>query len=232
MDTSVLIILAAMAAVTGFNCSSLIIEFLEKSVRKTLDEAAWPVTRVLVIAPNVGMQNHLEVSLENDRWVVSESFQQLLNINVPREVEMLNRNDIPVKSDLNLEFIPDTFSISEPDDLKFLTVRESYKKSRQSAFLSELETNMKIATSPWTDKPILFQTTCWDATHEKVEPGLVEHLHDLIQLYVDISLANNVVWLSTEIGHRSEELDQSYIRLCAGIAKRIKGIVPALNDAV
>jgi hypothetical protein len=77
-----------------------------------------------------------------------------------------------------------------------------------------------------------FQTACWDAKLEKVEPSLMSHLQDLIQLYVDISLANNVVWLETEIGHRSKELDESYIKLCSGIAQRIKGIVPAINEAI
>jgi hypothetical protein len=38
-------------------------------------------------------------------------------------------------------------------------------------------------------------------------------------------LANNVVWLATEMNHRSKELDESYIKLCAGIAERIQKIM-------
>jgi hypothetical protein len=48
-------------------------------------------------------------------------------------------------------------------------------------------------------------------------------------LYVDVGLANNIVWLATEIGHRSKELDESYIKLCASIAERIQNILSAIN---
>jgi hypothetical protein len=115
-------------------------------------------------------------------------------------------------------------------DQQLLTIRESQKKSRQSAFVDELETNLTISTAQWRDKPIPFKTACWDNKPEKVEPNLAFHLQDLIQLYVDISLANNVVWLATELGHRSKELDESYLKLCSGIADRIKNIIPAFND--
>jgi len=82
------------------------------------------------------------------------------------------------------------------------------------------------------NKPIPFKTACWDNKPEKVEPNLASHLQDLIQLYVDISLANDVVWLATELGHRSKELDESYLKLCSGIADRIKNIIPAFNDSL
>ena len=121
---------------------------------------------------------------------------------------------------------------SEIINHKTISVRESHKKTRQTAFIRELETNLTIATAPWKDRPIPFQTTCWEAKLEKVEPGMVSHLQDLIQLYVDISLANNVVWLATEIGHRSKELDESYMKLCSGIAERIKGIIPVVKETI
>ena len=115
---------------------------------------------------------------------------------------------------------------------KTISVRESHKKTRQPAFIRELETNLTIATAPWKDRPVPFQTACWEAKIEKVEPGMVSHLQDLIQLYADINLANNVVWLATEIGHRSKELDESYLKLSSGIAERIKGIIPMFNEAI
>ena len=118
----------------------------------------------------------------------------------------------------------------ETIDQQILLIRESQKKSHQSAFVDELETNLTISTALWRDKPIPFKTACWDNKPEKVEPNLASHLQDLIQLYVDISLANNVVWLATELGHRSKELDERYLKLCSGIADRIKNIIPAFND--
>jgi len=110
---------------------------------------------------------------------------------------------------------------------------EKVSKNRINHLLSKnWKTNLTIATAPWKRQADAFSNSLLDAKLEKVEPSLMSHLQDLIQLYVDISLANNVVWLETEIGHRSKELDESYIKLCSGIAQRIKGIVPAINEAI
>ena len=73
-------------------------------------------------------------------------------------------------------------------------------------------------------KLLPFQTTVWGSNHGEGEPLMITHLYEFIQLYVDIGLANNIVWLATELGHRSKELDESYIKLCKGIAERIIAI--------
>jgi hypothetical protein len=101
----------------------------------------------------------------------------------------------------------------------------------KSNLLTELETNLQIASMLWADKLIPFQTECWDANHGEFEPLLNNHHQELIQLYVDIGLANNIVWLATEIHHRSKELDESYIKLCAVIADSIKRMVPSLDKS-
>jgi hypothetical protein len=105
-------------------------------------------------------------------------------------------------------------------------------ESLKSEFIKELEANLAVATSPWSDHLQSFQTKCWDEKHGQYEPLLSDHHQELIQLYVDIGLANNIVWLATEIGHRSKELDDSYIKLCSSISESIKRIVPSLNNIV
>jgi len=110
-------------------------------------------------------------------------------------------------------------------------VGEKQPGTIKSDFLTELETNLQIASTPWADKLIPFQTECWDANHGEFEPLLNNHHQELIQLYVDIGLANNIVWLATEIHHRSKELDESYIKLCACIADSIKRMVPSLDKS-
>jgi signal peptidase I len=109
---------------------------------------------------------------------------------------------------------------------------ENQKEAVDSALLIELETNLVIATAPWVNKLRSFQTECWDAKHGEYELLLTAHHQELTQLYFDISLANNIVGLATEIGHRSRELDESYIKLCSGIAENLKRLVPSLNDTV
>jgi len=100
----------------------------------------------------------------------------------------------------------------------------------KSDIIKELETNLAIATTPWSDKILPFQTSSWDSGHGEGEALLAPHIHEIIQLYIDIGLANNIVWMATEIGHRSKELDESYIRLCTNIAERAKKILSILKQ--
>jgi hypothetical protein len=113
---------------------------------------------------------------------------------------------------------------------KIASAETKQKESPKSDFTAELETNLAIASTPWTDKLISFQTKCWDVSHGEFEPMSAIHQQELIQLYVDIGLANNIVWMAREIGSRSKELDESYIKLCADIAANIKKILPPSNS--
>jgi hypothetical protein len=232
MKTIVFTLIIVDSSLVGVLCGVLIFRWLERSVQKNQDKAERPTTNVMVIrpdgqgrAPREGLLNNGEVA------IISENFRQRVQ-GVHKETEIVASNNTLFLTDPNITFNPGIPCGPEIINDKILTIRESFKKSRQSSFIEELETNLTIATAPWKDRPMPFQTSCWDAKLEKVEPGLVSHLQDLIQLYVDISLANNVVWLATEIGHRSKELDESYMKLCSGIARRIKGIVPAISEAI
>jgi hypothetical protein len=231
MGTTAFILLALDALLAGILGGVLIYRGLERSIKNDGDEIDSTVTHVLTIRPNGLAKDKPEVAFKNDRNPLTP--EELRQIFEPAKFE---EPEIPTQRAF-IEKKPNNTSAEnvadEPEIIiqEFMTTRESQKKSRQSAFVNELEINLRIATAPWKDTPVPFQTTNWDAKHGKVEPGLVTHLQDLIQLYVDISLANNVVWLATEIGHRSKELDESYIKLCRGIAERIKGIVPVINEA-
>ena len=52
---------------------------------------------------------------------------------------------------------------------------------------------------------------------------------DLTQAYVDMRLANSIVWLSTEIGHRSKNLDENYVKMCTNIAERLDRITALIK---
>ena len=124
----------------------------------------------------------------------------------------------PAKS--SKEYIPKNLQGIE----RSTVIADSSKQSYKSNLFTELEINLTVATLPWTDKLLPFQTSVWDSKHGEGEPLMITHLYELIQLYVDIGLANNIVWLAIESGHRSKELDESYIKLCKGIAERIIAI--------
>ena len=88
-----------------------------------------------------------------------------------------------------------------------------------------MEANLVVASQPCADKLNPFQTEYWDINHGEFDPLLTTHHQEMMQLYIDIGLANNIVWLATEINHRTKELDESYNKLCFGIAENIKKIL-------
>jgi hypothetical protein len=190
-----------------------------------------PVERRQKKLPKLGALKKTEILNPKNNAVVREQKKSPKSI-TPQEPEVIKQKSTSIveehkkSSESSIPRVPETTS------QKSIPAVEKPKESPKSDFIKELETNLAIATATWADKLLPFQTSCWDANHGESEPLLTAHHQDLIQLYVDIGLANNIVWLSTEIGHRSKELDESYIRLCAGIAERLKRVVPSLNGRI
>jgi len=104
-------------------------------------------------------------------------------------------------------------------------------RAKKSEALIELETNLEIATALWTGKLVSFQTKVWDTQNSEFDL-LRESLKDeLTEAYADMRMANNIVWLSTEIGRASKDLEASYIKLCVMITQRLKSVIPSLKEA-
>ncbi len=97
--------------------------------------------------------------------------------------------------------------------------------------LAEVENNLKIASEPWTGKLLPFQTHAHERiTNEDGVHRLAANLRDgLTRAYADIRLANGIVWLSTELGRRSDDLDEYYQKLCTNITTVLNTITPLLN---
>ena len=122
-------------------------------------------------------------------------------------------------------------------------VRETAKQTREegavikepresivSNLVAEIENNYRIASEPWTDKLTPFQTVVWDTIKSKIHilPANVQKV--LAETYTDIRLANSIVWLSTDLGRRSHNLDDNYTKLCTTIAERLGKIKPLLEQ--
>jgi hypothetical protein len=93
------------------------------------------------------------------------------------------------------------------------------------ASLTEIRTNLAIATSPWTGKPSPFLTSIINTN-----PGVFDVLDssrrsDLREAYTDMAMANNIVWLITDLGTNSKELEDSYVKLCTKIAERLTKVL-------
>jgi hypothetical protein len=126
------------------------------------------------------------------------------------------------ETDVNRESI-----IISQDTVK---IAQGQKELPKSDIFAELETNFAIASTPGAEKLVQFQTTSWESTRGEGEPLLKPHLQEVIQLYVDIGLANNIVWLTTEFGHRNTELDESYAKLSVIIKERLQRLLSSVSS--
>ncbi len=109
-------------------------------------------------------------------------------------------------------------------------VIEEQLKYPAPGLLEEVETNLRIATEPWTGKLLPFQTRMWNALQDEVNKLPVDLQEELSQAYIDIRLANSVVRLSTEFDRTTYDLNQSYIKLRTSIAERLTRIKPLMEQ--
>ncbi len=106
-------------------------------------------------------------------------------------------------------------------------------KAQKSDLLAEVEANLAIATSPWTGMLVPFQTKVLDANRNRIDSLIPEFRDQLTEAYTDMHLANTLVWLSMDVGHRSRDLDESYLKLCNKIAERLqKSVAPLTRSGI
>ena len=115
---------------------------------------------------------------------------------------------------------PSKVKVSEPPKKK---VPEPSKTMVPDLFL-EIESNRRIASQAWAGNLQSFQTQVWDNKRDEVHSLPPEVREELTQAYFDMSLANSVVWLATEMGRRSPSLDESYLKLRTSIADRLNRV--------
>ncbi len=99
----------------------------------------------------------------------------------------------------------------------------------KSKLLIEIESNLKIAKFPHGGKLATFNTTVFEANLRQSEILPPELKDELAEAYTDMTLANVLVGLSTDIGSESREIYDSYARLCGKIAERLEKAVATLS---
>ena len=231
-------------------------DLVQQKPRFNKTNIAGPVSNVLLMKPNVWKDDVLETLLENHKNEVTlennkqsseqlvlkdpdtdnvpidsivEEQKQLSEPDIPTEPEIINQENAPKVGEIKKYAEPSVYVEQPIKNGEMTRAGKNQTETLQSDFINELEINLAIATTPWANKLISFKTRSWDTNRGAAEPTALSHFQELIQLYIDIDLANNVVWLATEMNHRSKELDESYIKLCSGIAERIQKIMQS-ND--
>ena len=102
---------------------------------------------------------------------------------------------------------------------------------KKSEALMELEINLAIASKPITDKLVNFRVNVWNTRRAEFNVINRELVGELTEAYVDMLLANNLVWLGTELGRDSPDLTSGYLKLSNKIAERLTRIMPSVRDA-
>jgi len=93
--------------------------------------------------------------------------------------------------------------------------KKAQHNDKHRDLLNEIESNLGIATQPWSVEPVPFETKTWEAYKDRLSASLREKL---TKIYVDIQMANSLVWLSKGLGQKSESLNSSYTKLRDQIA--------------
>ncbi len=90
--------------------------------------------------------------------------------------------------------------------------------------LVEMEHNLKIVTEFSGDNLLPLQSNVWDAGRYLAHKLPVNLREQLVQVYSDIHLLNQIVRVSTELGYRSSFLDERYGKRVTTIAERLQRI--------
>lgn len=97
------------------------------------------------------------------------------------------------------------------------------------ALMSEVKNNNKIASRAQSGDLKSFSTKVWESTSQELLNLPEEIKQELSQAYVDMRLANSIVWLAIELKRRSPHLDDNYSKLCDNISARLNSIIPVLE---
>jgi hypothetical protein len=101
-----------------------------------------------------------------------------------------------------------------------------------ASFLLELENNLSIASKPVTDKLISFHTDIWNTRRSDLNTLDQQLVGEISEAYVDMLLANNFVWLVTELGRNNRDITDSYSNLTVKIAERLRRIIPDVRNCI
>ncbi len=108
-------------------------------------------------------------------------------------------------------------------------VVEEQLKPTLPELLAEIENNQRVATEPWSGNLLSFETQVCSTSQDEVHRLPTKLRADLTKAYDDIRLANGIVWLSTELGRRSQNLDEYYLKLCTNIATTLDSVTTPLQ---
>lgn len=131
-----------------------------------------------------------------------------------------------------------TLSTEQPTQARAHTVQlESFMQKKGTdevilvshVLISELRSNSKIASRAQLGDLKSFTTKVWESTSGGLLNLPEDIKEELSQAYVDMKLANSVVWVAVELKRRNPNLEDNYRALCRNISARLNTIIPVLE---
>jgi hypothetical protein len=97
--------------------------------------------------------------------------------------------------------------------------------------LAELEGNLAISIKPLNGQLVGYRTNIWNTRRSDFNALDSDLLREVTEAYVDMLLANNLVWLVTELKRDSPDLIESYSKLSLKVSERLQRIMPTLRES-
>jgi hypothetical protein len=109
------------------------------------------------------------------------------------------------------------------------SVLEEQPKSADHRLMDEVDNNLRVTSEFWTGDLVPFDTRVWDEQQYKVYQLPTNLRNELLEVYADINLANQIVWFSKEFNRGSPRLIEGYAGLRTRIAERLQRIMQELE---
>jgi hypothetical protein len=119
--------------------------------------------------------------------------------------------------------------IVEGENNEVEVVVEQVEPTVIDLILLELEKNRELSIKPSSAILPAFKTHAWDVNRNALDM-LPENLtRELTQVYSDMYVANDIIWLISECNRESPELDHQYVKMCNNIADRLSRVILMLE---
>ncbi len=211
---------------------------VEKPVEKPIERpfikpVEKPIEKPIDKAPEKPLEKPVEKPVERpiDR-VVEKPIEKPVEkaAEKPLEKPVAKQPEIPVEK--HVEKPVEKPAIESTPSLEPLKVEKaaSTPPSRLEA-LAELEGNLVISKKPLNGQLVGFHTNIWNSRRSDFNVLEADLLREVTEAYVDMLLANNLVWLVTELKRDSPDLLDSYSKLSLKVSERLQRILPSIRTS-
>ncbi len=111
------------------------------------------------------------------------------------------------------------------------TIEQNQPHNHLSVFLDEFICNRQIIRELTGDSLSPLKTALWEANQRLVRNMNTDLKNRLTELYSDINLLNNLVWLSIEFNYISPNMSLKYTKLCRIIAINLENLINSIGYA-